>query len=147
MNNEPIKAPRPSREAWLYLIFGALTTLVNFIVFRSLELALGERLYLLANAIAWAAAVAFAYATNKLIVFRAHAKSPRALLLELLEFIGARLLSLGIEELGLLLLIDVCGFRSISIGIISGSLIAKLILAVIVVTVNYVLSKLIIFKK
>lgn len=147
MNNEQTKANRPSREAWLYLIFGVLTTLVNFIVFRAFELALGERLYLAANAIAWAAAVAFAYVTNKLIVFRAHAKSPRALLFELLEFIGARVLSLGIEELGLLLLIDVCGFRDFSFGFISGSLIAKLILAVIVVIVNYVLSKLVIFKK
>ena len=135
------------REALLYLLFGALTTLVNFISFYLISLLVGEEYYLITNLAAWLIAVIFAYLTNKLIVFRALATSGRAIIREALEFLGARIFSLALEELGLFLLVDALGMGSIKLGAVSGQMIAKIILAVIVVLLNYLFSKFIIFKK
>ena len=131
----------------MYLIFGVLTTLVNFAAFHGFSLLFGEGLYLLSNAAAWAVAVIFAYATNKLVVFRAKSSTASALLREASEFIAARLASLAIEEAGLLLLVGVLGIGKISIGPMSGQMLAKIVLAILVVSVNYFFSKLVIFKK
>lgn len=139
------------REGILYIIFGGLTTLVNFIVLKLCNVAMGEHLYLVSNVIAWVAAVVFAYITNKLFVFESKSMAPRVLIREILSFAGARVLSLGIEEAGLWLLVDVCRMDGISWRILGfdlgGIMIAKLILAVVVVILNYVFSKLFIFKK
>jgi putative flippase GtrA len=67
------------------------------------------------------------------------------------EFLLARVFSFLVEEAGLWLLVDILGFDSFSfkiIGItITGALIAKVILAVVVIILNYFFSKFIIFKK
>lgn len=134
----------------LYIVFGALTTLVNFVAFWLIGRALGEKLYLVSNAIAWVIAVVFAFVTNKLIVFESRSTEKSTVVRELAEFFGARLLSLGVEEGGLLLLVGVLGFGDWSLGIlgfdISGQMVAKVILAVVVVILNYFFSELIIFK-
>lgn len=135
------------REALLYLLFGALTTLVNFASFYLISHIFGEKYYLITNVAAWLISVIFAYVTNKLIVFRSLNTSGKAILREAAEFLGARIFSLGAEELGLFLLIDVLGMGSIKQGFISGQMIAKVVLAVIVVLLNYLFSKFIIFKK
>lgn len=139
------------REGILYIIFGGLTTLVNFIVLKLCNVAMGEHLYLVSNVIAWVAAVIFAYITNKLFVFESKSMAPRVLVREILSFAGARVLSLGIEEAGLWLLVDLCHMDGISWTVLGfdlgGIMIAKLILAVVVVILNYVFSKLFIFKK
>ena len=138
------------RELILYLVFGVLTTLVNFIVFWLMELILGKELYLISNAIAWVAAVVFAYVTNKLFVFESKSWSRAALLSEIPEFLGARVFSFLIEEAGMWLFVDLIGFAAISFTLfgitVTGTLIAKAILAVIVVILNYFFSKFIIFK-
>ena len=135
------------REALLYLLFGALTTLVNFASFYLISHLFGEKYYLITNAAAWLISVIFAYVTNKLIVVRSLNTSGKAVLREAAEFLGARIFSLGAEELGLFLLIDVLGMGSIKLRFISGQMIAKVVLAVIVVLLNYLFSKFIIFKK
>ncbi len=139
------------REGILYLLFGGLTTLVNFAAFILCGILLGEALYLVSNVLSWVVAVAFAFVVNKLIVFRARDAQKCTLIREITEFVGARVLSLGIEELGLFFLVDVLplgGFETTLIGIrVTGTLVAKLILAVIVVILNYFFSKFIIFKK
>lgn len=135
------------RELVLYLIFGILTTLVNFAAFYLFSLALGEKLYLISNAAAWLFAVAFAFVTNKIIVFRATDSTRASLLRECAEFLAARVLSLAIEELGLLLLVGVFGMSDMRFGLVSGQMAAKIILAVVVVILNYICSKFIIFKK
>lgn len=56
------------KELITYVIFGVLTTVVNFAAFWVLDKILGAHLYLLSNAIAWVVAVVFAYVTNKLWV-------------------------------------------------------------------------------
>ena len=135
------------REIALYLIFGVLTTLVNFAIWGLLTLALGEERYLINNAAAWLAAVIFAYFANKLLVFGARSARGAALLREAAEFFGARIASLVIEEAGLFLLIELLGMGDISFGIISGQMMAKILLAIVVVATNYLFSKFIIFKK
>ena len=139
------------KELITYIFFGVLTTLVNFITFYLLRALLGEELYLLNNAIAWFLSVVFAYITNKLFVFESKSFERKILLREVSEFFGARIFSFGVEEGGMWLLIDLLGFGEYSLNIlgfeIGGQLIAKLILSVIVVMLNYFASKFVIFRK
>lgn len=138
-------------EVVSYLFFGVMTTLVNFVVFWAFGLILSSELYLVSNAIAWVAAVIFAYITNKLFVFKSKSWAIKVIISEIPEFLGARIFSFLIEEAGLWLLVDILSMGEITFspfGInISGQMIAKIILAVIVVILNYFFSKFIIFKK
>lgn len=140
-----------NKELLLYLVFGVSTTVVNFVAFTLFQALLGERLYLISNGLAWFAAVVFAYVTNKLWVFESKSWQPAVLWREIPSFLGARVLSFVIEEVGLLVLIEGLRFDLFSLtalGItVGGTLIAKLLLAVIVVILNYFFSKLFIFKK
>lgn len=139
------------KELIVYVIFGGLTTVVNLVVFTLSGFALGDERYLISNVIAWFAAVIFAYVTNKLWVFESKSWSVRVLLKEIPSFFAARVFSFLIEEFGLYVFVDLLSFKDISIKIltfeIGGELIAKVVLAVIVVVLNYVFSKLVIFKK
>ena len=140
------------KELVKYLIFGVLTTLVSIISFKIFDVILGERLYLVTNVLSWIFAVAFAFVTNKIFVFRSKTTEKKVLFRELISFVGARVLSLLIEEGGLWLLIDVLNLGGITpIKIfsfaINGNLIAKVIMQVVIVILNYVFSKFFIFKK
>ena len=139
------------KELITYVIFGVLTTAVNFVTFWLMNLVLGEKLYLLNNVIAWIVSVAFAYITNKLWVFESKSWKLKVIGKEIPEFVGARLFSLAVEEGGLLLFMNVMHFDRFAFTLlgfnVTGTLIAKVILAVIVVILNYIFSKLIIFKK
>ncbi len=139
------------KEIITYVIFGGLTTLVNFLTFTLFRALLGEEVYLLNNAVAWFVSVVFAYITNKLFVFESKSFEAKILLKEVTEFFGARIFSFGVEEGGMWLFVDLLGFSDYSVSIlgaeISGQLIAKLLLAVIVVIINYFASKLVIFRK
>ena len=139
------------KELIVYVIFGGLTTVVNLVVFTLSGMALGDERYLVSNVIAWFAAVIFAYITNKLWVFESKSWSIKVLLKEIPSFFAARVLSFLIEEFGRYVFVDILSFNEISLKILSfeigGELIAKAILAVIVVILNYVFSKLVIFKK
>lgn len=139
------------KELILYVIFGVLTTLVNLITFMLCEPLLGESLYLVSNFIAWVAAVIFAYIVNKIFVFSAKSWKPKDVLREGLQFLAARIFSFLLEEAGLFLFVDLLGFKHFEFKVlfltVTGSLIAKIILAVVVIILNYFFSKLIIFKK
>ena len=134
----------------LYLAFGAGTTLINLITYQMCYYAL-EISNVNAVIFAWLAAVMFAFVTNKLWVFESKSWSIKVLLKEIPSFFAARVLSFLIEEFGLYVFVDLLSFNEISLKILSfeigGELIAKVILAVIVVILNYVFSKLVIFKK
>ena len=131
------------KEGILYLLFGGLTTLISIISFWLFSLIFGEERYLLSNFLSWVLAVIFAFITNKTLVFGSKKTDKSTLLREGLEFLGARVFSLGLEEGGLWLLLDAFGMALLP----SGDLIAKVIMSVIVILVNYFLSKFIIFKK
>jgi len=134
-------------ETILYLIFGVLTTVVNYIVFWLALRLLGEDGALLANVIAFVAAVIFAYVTNKLFVFDSKSWVWTVLCREIPIFIGGRLFSFGLEELGLWLCVDVLAAGEYALFGINGVLIAKAALNVLVIVVNYILSKFLIFRK
>ncbi len=139
------------REFITYVIFGVMTTVVNLVAFTGFNSILGPESYLISNVIAWIFAVLFAYITNKLFVFNSKSWRADVLLKEIISFVAARVFSLLIEEAGLFLLVDALNFKELSLNLfglsIGGNMIAKLILAVIVVLLNYVFSKLYIFKK
>lgn len=120
-----------------YLFFGVLTTAVNYLVY----LPCYNLLHLsaaLSNVIAWAAAVAFAYVTNKPFVFRSHDWSMTTVLPELGKFVGSRVASGGLETLLIFVTVDLLRFN--------GN-IMKLITSVLVVILNYFASKLFVFRK
>ena len=120
-----------------YLFFGGLTTVVNYLVYLPCFnlLALSAAV---SNAIAWVVAVAFAYLTNKPFVFRSHDWSAKTVIPELTKFVTCRIGS-GLLETGILFLcVDLLQFN--------GN-VWKLITSVVVVILNYVASKLLVFKK
>lgn len=124
-------------ETISYLIFGVLTTVINILVFMFCY----EKLHwneVIANTVAWTIAVIFAFITNKLYVFKSKSFEVNIFWRELITFLVARLLSLGVDDLGIWLLVGVNH---------ANDLISKIAMNVIVVIINYVLSKLIIFKK
>lgn len=135
-----------SKEVFSYLLFGVLTTVVNMIVFKIFK----DRMdVLIANIIAWVAAVIFAFVTNKLFVFESKSWAPKVLAKEIPSFTGARVLTLGIEELGLFVMINLLHLEKVLTipSLVSGEMVIKLIIAVVVVILNYIFSKLIIFRK
>lgn len=131
------------KEIVLYIVFGALTTLVNYLVFYPLVNLPGMKdsvswWTLVVNVIAWVAAVAFAYVTNKFFVFESKDKSKKTVFREIVSFVGARVASLLIEEAILALFVTVLHFNENLI---------KLIASVGTVIINYFFSKFVIFRK
>jgi len=128
---------RKYEDVLAYLFFGVLTTAVNYIVY----LPCYNLLHLSAavsNAIAWVAAVAFAYVTNKPFVFKSHDWSARTVIPELTKFVGSRVVS-GVLETGII-------FVTVDLLQWNGN-IMKLITSILVVIFNYVASRLLVFKK
>lgn len=125
------------RELIVYVFFGGLTTLVDFGVY-----ALMTDLLCLdivpANIIAWAAAVIFAYATNKTIVFGDRNNSFKAVTAQFISFAGMRAASGGLSTLLLWIFAELYSFND---------MIVKAVVAVAVIILNYIFSKLFIFKK
>lgn len=120
-----------------YLIFGVLTTLVNYIVYLPCYNMLhwsGS----VSNMVAWAVSVAFAYLTNKPFVFKSHDWSAKTVLPELTKFVTCRLGSGALETIIIWLIVDTMHCN--------GN-IMKLITSVLVVILNYVASKLVVFRK
>ena len=120
-----------------YLFFGVLTTVVNYLVYLPCYNWLGLSASV-SNVIAWVAAVAFAYLTNKPFVFKSHDWSWKTVGPELAKFVGCRVGSGLLETAVLFLTVDCLGW--------DGN-VMKLILSVAVVILNYVGSKLLVFKK
>lgn len=124
-------------ETISYIVIGILTTAVNLISFHVLcnKMGIDE---LIANIIAWIIAVTFAYITNNLIVFRSGVEGKQKEIEKIVKFFSARLVTLGLEELGLLIFVTLLAFPN---------MIVKVVLGVLVIIVNYIFSKLYIFTK
>ncbi len=135
-----------NRETILYLIFGVLTTVLNYGVFSVVNEQLPKGYALLANAVAFVAALVFAYVTNKLFVFESKSWRSSVLKKEIPAFTSARLLSFGFEEAGLLICEHLLHLDEKALFGFDGIKVAKIILNIIVVILNYVLSKFFIFK-
>ncbi len=137
------------KEALLYLFFGGCTTIVGLIFFALpismltlpkvtlLKLTLDLNV-ITANVISWICAVTFAYITNRIWVFSIKAHGAAAIAKECAEFFLGRLLTLFIETALLNIFVESLGM---------GEMIAKIIVSVVTVILNYVISKLFIFKE
>jgi len=121
-----------SYEVLSYLFFGGCTTLVNIVTFWLLRL-LKLGVYT-SNTIAWVLSVLFAFITNRLFVFQSKGK----ILKEIVSFFGFRLLSLLFDMGIMYLFIDVFKWNDI---------VSKIIANIFVIIINYVFSKVFIFKK
>ena len=119
------------KDIVLYVVFGGLTTLVNIVSFYVLE-------QLLAVATVPATCVLFAYVTNRRWVFESKENTRRGILREMGSFFLFRLLS-GLMDVAIMYVcVDLLGWNSMVIKVLSN---------VLVIIVNYVASKLVIFRK
>lgn len=125
------------RELISYGFWGVATTLVNYAVYflctRVLTLD-----PLAANVLAWAVSVAFAYVVNKLFVFSSKSWERPVVLREAWQFVSARLFSGVLETAGIFLFVTLLHFHD---GVV------KIIAGIVVILLNYVLSKWVVFRK
>lgn len=141
------------KEVIVYVVFGVLTTIINLVVFVALEYAFGSggNGYIVYNVIAWLVSVIFAYITNKLYVFKSRSWSHDVVIKESTQFLLARVFSFLVEEVGLILMVEVLNFGEYSpkfnLITLSGESVAKTLLLIIVIVMNYFFSKFIVFKK
>lgn len=126
------------KEVINYLIFGALSTLVNFVTYYIFARLLGID-KVVSNGIAWFCSVLFAYITNKIFVFESKTNGIKELAKEISTFFLARVLS-GI-------LCDVGTFAMMVEVLHINDMVSKVVTQVMVIIVNYIFSKLIIFRK
>lgn len=151
-----------TQEIITYIFFGVLTTVVNlltFYIFKRIFISIGwdgifnsiipegsslQKLfvggtdYLDANFIAWVVGVIFAFVTNKLWVFDSKSWKPSVAGKEFTGFMGARIFSFAIETIAMFTLVTLLSVNDF---------IAKIIVGMVVIIINYIFSKLIIFKK
>ena len=130
---------KEKKEVINYLFFGALTTFINLVVYfvltsfwldASVNIELG-----VANVISWVVAVVFAYITNRRYVFESSNENK---IKEVISFFMARVLTLIVDVLIMLIFVNVLGFND---------KIMKIISQVIVIVSNYILSKVFVFKE
>lgn len=121
------------KEILKYLIVGGLTTVVSIVSYYIVRLFIEN--YLVCTVISWIFAVAFAYITNRVFVFNSKREN---IFKECTEFVFSRILSLVAEVAVMYLLVD---FLNIS------DKISKIIVQVIIVILNYIFSKLFVFKE
>ena len=131
------------REIISYLFFGVATTLVNWILY-SVSIELIEFNMAISNGISWFGSVLFAYIVNRIFVFRSKASSMIAIAKEIVLFFSSRIVS-GVIEIFLPSVLYDIGLSQSVFGV-KGSL-AKIVVSIVTVILNYVFSKLIIFKK
>ena len=124
-------------EVISYLFFGVLTTLINLATFWILSTVFNLET-IAATVAAWIIAVAFAFITNKIWVFKSKTKTNQETTKEAVMFVIARLITLGIEVFLMWLMVD--NFKQ-------DKLIWKLLCNIITVILNYLFSKLIVFKE
>jgi putative flippase GtrA len=126
-----------NRETISYVITGVMTTLVDWISYALMRRAGID--YRLATGGAWAAAVLFAYVTNKFFVFRSMSLHPKTLWKEFVSFVLCRVATGLFTLAAMMVMVDGMGIRQ--------DFICKVITSVISLVLNYLLSKLFIFKK
>lgn len=123
-------------DIFVYLFFGVLTTVVNYLVY----LPAYNWLHISAavsNMLAWVVAVVFAFVTNKPFVFRSYDWSSSTVIPELIKFVSCRIASGAMETAILFVAVDLFSWN--------GN-IWKLFTQILVVILNYVGSKLLVFR-
>jgi len=124
------------REVILYLFFGGLTTLVGAVVYFFASWGLGLSAWL-SSIISWVFAASFAFVTNKIIVFKSKTATKKETTKQASLFFVARLATLGINTAIMLVFVDIMRLNEAVIFVIG---------QLVVLTLNYLASKLVIFK-
>ncbi|MEG1990283.1 MAG: GtrA family protein [Clostridia bacterium] len=124
------------KEVIIYLIFGLLTTLINILIYWILTKVLNID-YMISNNIAWCIAVLFAYVTNRKYVFDSKSKK-KGIIKEIILFISARIFSLLFD--------NALMFIGITL-LYMNDMIIKILANILVIIINYIMSKYIVFKK
>lgn len=136
------------KEIILYIFFGMLTTAVSFVSYGILTKLIHLQSDIVgiavSNVISWICAVIFAFVTNKIWVFESRTGGAKALLSELWKFIAARLLTGALEWFGVPFLVYI-GLNQTVFGV--KGMFSKFIVSVAVVILNYVFSKIFVFRK
>lgn len=126
------------KEVINYLVFGVLAMVVNFVsyyIFAKM-LNLDE---VISSGLSWFCSVLFAYITNKIFVFESKTETLKAFFIEMISFFLARIISGALCDVGTFaLMVKVFHINDIF---------SKIVTQVMVVIVNYLFSKLIIFRK
>lgn len=120
-----------------YIIFGVLTTLVNIVTYNLCYYSVGLG-NTFSNIVAWILAVAFAYFTNKIWVFESKSWKWEVLRREVPAFVSCRLATGILDIVIMYVCVDLMGWNAFLMKIASN---------VLVIILNYVFSKLVIFKK
>ena len=136
------------KEIIMYLIMGGGTTVVSWFSYAAfvsiLPITDSDTKVLVSNIISWILAVVFAYITNKIWVFESYSWNLKYILKEISLFVSSRFLTGLLEIFGVPLLIHL-GLSQTIFGI--EGMISKIFVSILVVILNYVFSKLFIFKK
>ena len=122
------------KEIINYLIFGVLTTIVSILSYALFTRIFHIDIYI-SSVLSWILAVTFAFITNRIFVFNS---KERNIILELIKFYLSRLASLGIELLLMYLFVNIFNIND---------MISKIIVQGIVIVLNYIFSKIFVFKK
>nr|WP_294153253.1 GtrA family protein [uncultured Clostridium sp.] len=125
------------KEVLLYIFFGGLTFFVSIGTFAVFNVYMGMN-ELIANIISWVIAVIFAFLTNRIWVFNSPTEKVTEFIKQMISFFSGRLITLIIEELILFIFITCLHFSSILI---------KVAAQVIVILLNYIISKFFIFNE
>lgn len=120
------------KEVFYYLVFGALTTLINIACFWFTGLFIKN--ILVCNTIAWIISVLFAFFTNRKYVFKSSGK----IVHEMPKFFAGRIFSLLVDNASIYLMVNILNIDK---------MISKIVANIIVVIINYIISKFLIFKK
>ncbi len=128
---------KKNKSIVLYTVFGVLTTVVNYLVYFPFLYVAGFTA-VLSNTIAWVIAVLFSFFTNKPFVFKSKDWSFKNLLHELACFFGCRLLTGVLETMALFIFVDAMQMNGF---------ICKLVVGVGVVILNYITSRIFVFRK
>lgn len=132
----------------LYIIFGGFTTVVSwgshFAMLKLFNAPTGA-----ATTVSWILSVTFAFVTNKKYVFKSKTDTMKGFIAQMLSFYSARLASFGMELIIMLLCADVYSefFCSLfGVDDITNEMIFKVLANIIILIMNYALSKLVIFR-
>ncbi|SMP55225.1 GtrA family protein [Anoxynatronum buryatiense] len=118
-----------------YLIFGVVTTLVNLLIYKLL-IDMGVH-YAISTTIAFIVAVSVAFWTNRIWVFQSRSRGMKAIFREMTSFFSVRLLTYLVDVVGLVVLIELVHLDEF---------ISKLLVNGLVIVLNYLLSRFVVFQ-
>lgn len=144
------------REVVSYLFWGVMTTVVSWVSYSVFALVFKGQVsmvqlfgmemsvvVLIANILSWICAIAFAFVVNKIWVFQSKSWKKSVWISELWKFLSARIVT-GILEIVVVPLLVGMGLNQTIFGV--EGMVAKVLVSVAVVLLNYVFSKLFIFR-